>query len=96
MRNWFNRHAAADGEQVIADYMSRLAGAPPPELPTLPDADVLWLKAELLKRWDAERKAEAPLDLMEPVQVVVGLAAAAVLLVWSLPSLIRALALLHG
>jgi hypothetical protein len=33
---------------------------------------------------------------MEPVQIVVGLAAAAVLLVWSLPSLIRALALLRG
>lgn len=96
MRNWFNRSAAADGEQVIADYMSRLAGAPTPESPTLPDADALWLKAELLKRWDAERKAEAPLDLMEPVQIVVGLAAAAVLLVWSLPSLIRALALLRG
>ena len=36
------------------------------------------------------------LDLMELVQVVAGLAAAAVLLVWSLPSQMRALALLRG
>jgi len=50
----------------------------------------------MLRRWDAERKAAAPLDLMELVQVVAGLAAAAVLLVWSLPSLMRALALLRG
>jgi hypothetical protein len=96
MGDWFNRDAAGDSEQVIADYMSRLAGAPTPESPTLPGADVLWLKAQMLRRWDAERRAEAPLDVMEPVQVVVGLAAAAVLLAWSLPSLIRALALLHG
>jgi hypothetical protein len=95
MADWFNR-AAGDGEQVIADYLSKLAGAPTPESPTLPGADVLWIKAQMLKRWDAERRAEAPLDLMEPVQVVIGLAAAAVLLVWSLPSLLRALALLHG
>jgi len=57
---------------------------------------VLWLKAQMLRRWDAERKAAAPLDLMELVQVVAGLAAAAVLLVWSLPSQMRALALLRG
>ena len=50
----------------------------------------------MLRRWDAERKAAAPLDLMELVQVVAGLAAAAVLLVWSLPSQMRALALLRG
>jgi hypothetical protein len=96
MDTWFNRSSAADREQVIADYMSRLAGAPTPESPKLPDASVLWLKGQLLKRWEAERKAEAPLDMMEPLQVVIGLAAAAVLLVWSLPSLIRALALLRG
>jgi hypothetical protein len=96
METWFNRSSAADREQVIADYMSRLAGAPTPESPKLADANVLWLKGQLLKRWEAERKAEAPLDMMEPLQVVIGLAAAAVLLVWSLPSLIRALALLRG
>ena len=95
MRDIFNRNAA-ESEQIVADYMATLAGTPAAEAPNLPGADVLWIKAQMLKRWDAERKAEAPLDLMEPVQVVVGLAAAAVLLVWSLPSLLRALALLNG
>lgn len=96
MEDWFDSKAAGDGNQAVADYMSRLAAAPTPESPTLPGAEVLWLKAQMLKRWEAERKAQAPLDLMEPVQVVIGLAAATVLLVWSLPSLIRALALLRG
>ena len=45
------------------------------------------MRAQLLRRWDAERKVQAPLDLMEPLQIVAGLAAAALLLVWSVPSL---------
>ena len=96
MEDWFNSKTAGDGNQAVADYMARLAASPAPESPTLPGAEVLWVKAQMLKRWEAERKAQAPLDVMEPVQVVIGLAAAMVLLVWSLPSLIRALALLHG
>jgi hypothetical protein len=95
MTDWFNR-SAADGEQTIADYMKTLARAGTPVAPRLPDPAVLWVKAQMLKRWDAEQKAQAPLDLMEPVQVAAGLAAAVVLLAWSLPSLIRALALLRG
>ena len=93
MENWFNR---GEDDQVIADYMQRLAGTAPREMPRLPGGDVLWVKAQMLRRWDAERKAQAPLDMMEPVQVVAGLAAAAVLLVWSLPSLVKALSLLRG
>jgi hypothetical protein len=46
-------------------------------------------KAQLVRRWNAERKVQAPLDLMEPIQIAAGLAAAALLLVWSLPSLLR-------
>jgi hypothetical protein len=54
------------------------------------------LKAQILKRWDAEHRAQAPLDLMEPVQVAVALVAAMVLFAMSLPSLMRVLALLRG
>jgi hypothetical protein len=57
---------------------------------------LLWLKAQILKRWDAEHRAQAPLDLMEPVQVAVALVAAMVLFAMSLPSLMRVLALLRG
>ena len=78
-------------EQIVAEYMLRLADAMPDATPHMPDAAVLWVKAQMLRRWEAERKAQAPLDLMEPVQIAAGLAAAAVLLVWSLPSVLQAL-----
>jgi hypothetical protein len=88
---WFNRDASHDDEQVIAEYMTRLSNTVPARVSQMPDPAVLWVKAQMLKRWDAERKAQAPLDVMEPVQVAAGLAAAAVLFVWSFPSLIQAL-----
>jgi hypothetical protein len=91
MRDWFDRDGAHNNEQVVADYMKRLAGAVPHRTSQVPDAGVLWVKAQMLRRWDEERKAQAPLDVMEPVQIVAGLAAAAVLFVWSLPSLLQVL-----
>jgi len=96
MGNWFDREAAVEGEQAVVDYMASLARAATLETPRLPDANVLWVKAQILRHWDEERKAQAPLDLMEPVQVFAGLAAAAVLLAWSLPSLLRAFSILRG
>jgi hypothetical protein len=87
MTDWFNRDAAHD-DHVVAEYMGRLANATPARMG---DPGVLWVKAQLLKRWDAERQAQAPLDVMEPVQILAGLAAAAVLFVWSFPSLVQAL-----
>jgi hypothetical protein len=91
MREWFDRNAAHDDEQVVVDYMTRLADAVPPGVSRVPDPGVLWVKAQMLRRWDAERKAQAPLDVMEPIQVAAGLAAAAVLFVWSFPSLLQVL-----
>ena len=86
-----DRDGARDDEQAIVDYMSRLAGSVPSRISEVPDPGVLWVKAQMLRRWDAERKAQAPLDVMEPVQIAAGLAAAAVLFVWSLPSLLQAI-----
>jgi hypothetical protein len=93
--DWFDT-SAAEGDQTVADYMQNVAHARIPEAPHLPDPAVLWLKAQILKRWDAEQKAQAPLDLMEPVQVAAALVAAMVLFALSLPSLMRVLALLRG
>jgi hypothetical protein len=76
--------------------MQNVAHARVPVAPQLPDPAVLWLKAQILKRWDAEYRAQAPLDVMEPVQVAVALVAAMVLFALSLPSLMRVLALLRG
>jgi hypothetical protein len=89
MGEWFNRDTARDDEQVIVEYMSRLASTVPLRMSQVPDPGVLWVKAQMLRRWDAERKAQAPLDVMEPLQIAAGLAAAAVLFAWSLPSLLQ-------
>ena len=91
MREMFDRDRARDDEQAIVDYMSRLASSVPSRRSSVPDPSVLWVKAQMLRRWDAERKAQAPLDVMEPIQIAAGLAAAAVLFVWSLPSLLQAI-----
>jgi hypothetical protein len=88
MVEWFDR---ADDDEVVAEYMNRLAKESPAKMSQVPDASVLWVKAQMLRRWDAERKAQAPLDVMEPIQIAAGLAAAAVLFVWSLPSLLQTL-----
>lgn len=90
MREWFDRDGTED-EGVVAEYMNRLANTSPARISQVPEASVLWVKAQMLRRWDAERKAQAPLDVMEPIQIAVGIAAAAVLFVWSLPSLIQTL-----
>jgi hypothetical protein len=91
MRDWFDRDRTHDDEQLVVDYMKKLANPLPQRTSQVPDAGMLWVKAQMLRRWDAERKAQAPLDVMEPVQIAAGLAAAAVLFVWSLPSLLQVL-----
>ena len=91
MRDWFDRGAAREDEQVVVDYMARLASTVPARMSQVPEPGMLWVKAQMLRRWDAERKAQAPLDVMEPVQIAAGLAAAAVLFAWSLPSLLQLL-----
>jgi hypothetical protein len=92
--DWFDR-SAAERDATFADYMQNVAHARIPVAPQLPDPAVLWFKAQIVKRWDAERRAQAPLDVMEPVQVAIALVAAMVLFAMSLPSLMRVLALLR-
>ncbi len=89
MVEWLQRLMAGDEEQDVAAYMSRLATASLHQMPRLPAADVLWVKAQMLERWEAERRVQAPLDALEPFQIATGLVAAGILLFWSLPALIR-------
>jgi hypothetical protein len=88
MLEWLLRTMTADEEQDVAAYMSRLAHATN-QAARLPTVDLLWVKAQMLERWEAERRAQAPLDVMEPFQIAAGLVAAGILLFWSLPALIR-------
>jgi hypothetical protein len=50
---------------------------------------VLWWKAQLLRRWDDERRVQAPLEVMERLEILAGVAAAVLLLSWGLPPLAR-------
>ena len=76
-------------EQAIAAFMSRVAELriPNPES-RIPDSTQLWWKAQLLKKWEAERRAQWPLVVMQPVEIAGGLVAAVLLLYWSLPYLL--------
>ena len=65
----------------VAGWMQQLASVPVVARP-LPDPTYLWWKAELLRRWDAEQRAAAPVEVGEQVQVGIGLVAALALLVW--------------
>lgn len=89
MVEWLLGTMSDDEEQDIAAYMSRLANAGARHAPRLPAADVVWVKAQMLARWEAERRVQAPLDAMEPFQIGAGLIAAGILLFWSLPALLR-------
>jgi hypothetical protein len=88
MTNWFELNDEDD--RALAAFMARVAALPTP--PPARDPMGLWWKAQLVKRWDAERRAQAPLDVMERVEIVTGLGAAAVLLFWALPTAGRLIA----
>ncbi len=68
-------------ERHLAEWMQSLAGEPIAQ-PPASTASEIWQKAELLRRWDAQRKAAAPIEMGERAQVGIGLAGALALLVW--------------
>ena len=83
-----NRDVTPDEEREIHQFMTTLAGTPV-DIRSAPAGDVIWLKARLLQRWHAEETATLPLDVIEPVQVMTALAATVLLLLWSVPALVR-------
>jgi hypothetical protein len=60
---------------------------PEARIPSAQDPARLWWKAQLLKKWEAERRAQLPLDVMHPIEIAGGLVAAGLMLYWSLPYL---------
>ena len=61
--------------------MDELAAEPIQETSPL-SAAAIWQKAELLRRREAQRKAAAPIDLGERVQVGIGVAGGLALVAW--------------
>jgi hypothetical protein len=87
MTEWFDLNR--DEEHAVAAFMSRVASlrVPDPES-RIPDSAALWCKAQLIQKWQAERRAQRPLDIMQPIEIAGGLVAAGLLLHWWLPSLL--------
>ena len=73
--------AACRETLAVAGWMRQFA-AWPVDGPPPPDPMHTWLRAELLRRWDAQRKAESPIEVGERIQVGVALAGATALLAW--------------
>jgi hypothetical protein len=80
------RDIAAVEDPVVAAFMDRLRTTPLQVSPQMPGADVLWVKARLIRQWEAQRKVRLPIDVMEPVNIAAGIMAAGLLLFWSVPS----------
>jgi hypothetical protein len=88
MTEWFDLNP--DEERAVAAFMSRVANLRIPDPDSrIRDATALWSKARLIQRWEAERRAQRPLDIMQRIEMVGGLVAAGLLLYWSLPYLLR-------
>jgi hypothetical protein len=90
MVDLFSQDLTAEEEEAVSAFMRRVAVVPEADRQR-PDPTVLWWKAQLVRRWNSERRAQAPLDVIEPIQIAAGLVAAGLLLVWTIPSLARAL-----
>lgn len=71
-------------------FMRRMAEATT-EPHALPNPDVIWWKAQLLRRWEAERRASAPIERMRRTEVFAGLASLAGFVVWQWSGLTRML-----
>jgi hypothetical protein len=79
-------HVTAAEEQGLSAFMQRLQASAPDRAPRMPSAEVLVLKAQLIRKWEAQRRIMRPIELMEPFEVATAVAAAVLLLAWSVPS----------
>jgi predicted anti-sigma-YlaC factor YlaD len=55
----------------------------------LPSPDVIWWKAQLLRRWEANRRAAAPIERMHKAELFAGLASLVGFIVWQWSGLTR-------
>jgi hypothetical protein len=58
----------------------------------LPDPAVIWWKAQLLRRWQAERAASAPIERMRWIELGAGVASLTAFLVWQWQGLVNLVA----
>lgn len=70
------------GQVEAIAFVRQLAEIPTDPSHPLPDPGVIWWKAQLLRRWQAERAASAPIERMRWIELVAGVASLAVFLAW--------------
>ena len=70
-----------DDHDDVNAWMEEFARSPL-EGPSPIDPSLLWRKAQLMRRFDAERRAVVPIEIGEQIQVGVGVVAAFLLLGW--------------
>lgn len=75
---------------AVTRWMLRLADVPAGAA-RLPDAGTLWWKAQIARRWEAERRSSAPVDAMERAELIVALIVVALATAWGLPAVWRVL-----
>jgi len=73
-QDWTDRE-----HQAVSEWMRQFAALPLPDS-RLPEAQLLWWKAELLRRWDEDRRVLAPIERAEPINVSIGVIGALVLM----------------
>lgn len=78
------RCEACRQDAEVAAWMIAFAELPA-DPAKLPDPGMLWWKAQLLQRWDAQRRATEPIETGQQVQVGIGVAGCAGLLYWLWP-----------
>ena len=59
------------------------------EVQALPDPALLWWKGQLLRRWEAERRAVAPIERMQSMELVAGILGGLIVVVWQWAELRR-------
>lgn len=75
-----------DDMATVSGWMKQM-GAATLDGPPAVDPSILWWKAQLLRRWDAERRAAKPIEVGERVQVGIGVVGGIAALVWLWPAL---------
>jgi hypothetical protein len=76
-------------DELVSEFLRELAAAPLPG--PLPDAGHLYWKSRLLARWEAERRAVAPVEAVERFEPLAAVIALLVTVVLGWPFIDRAL-----
>ena len=90
----FGRNRHEDPETLITDtdaWMREMADTSVDAPHALPDPAVVWWKGQLLRRWESERRAVAPIERMHWIELVTGIASLGVFLVWQWSGLVNLL-----